>query len=193
MLILQDLPDGAAEPPRQLHHGTDPGRPARAGMPARDHHRKRPPSSRPAAPNSWSSSSTPVPRHARSSTGTCRHCCSGTGVSRDAILGWPDVSTLLDAQLGPDCSLADAARLATMLFRARDEPETAAARVRGQMTEYADEKVAQWFRKLDSLKAQCMAISLAVLNGLSREMIAREARMLEDRILPAPDAANAPP
>jgi hypothetical protein len=116
----------------------------------------------------------------------------GTGVTRDAVLSWPDVRAMLDVQLGPDCSLADAARLATMLFRARDKPETAARRVRTQMTEYADEKVAQWFRKLDSLKAQCMAISLAVLNGLSREMIAREAQLLEARILPAPDAANAP-
>ncbi len=69
---------------------------------------------------------------------------------------------------------------------------TAAARVRTQMTEYADEKVAAWFRNLDSLKAQCMAISLAVLNGLSREMIAQEARWLEERILPPPDAANVP-
>ncbi len=116
----------------------------------------------------------------------------GTGVTRDAMLSWPDVRALLDVELGPDCSLADAARLAMMLSRARDEPETAAGRVRTQMTEYADEKIAQWFRKLDNLKAQCMAIALAVLNGLSRETIAREARLLEARILPAPDAANAP-
>ena len=117
----------------------------------------------------------------------------GHDVTRETMLAWPGVSQLLDAQLGQDCSLADAARLATLLARARDEPDTAAARVRGQMTEYADEKVAQWFRRLDSLKAQCMAISLAVLNGLSRETVAREARVLENRILPAPDAANAPP
>jgi len=116
----------------------------------------------------------------------------GTNVNRDAVLSWPNVKPLLDAQLGADCSLADAARLATMLFRARDEPETAAGRVRSQMTEYAIEKVAQWFRKLDSMKAQCMAISLAVLNGLSRETIAHAARLLEVQILPAPDAANAP-
>ena len=37
-----------------------------------------------------------------------------------------------------------------------------------------------------------MAISLAVLNGHSRELIAHEAALLERRILPAPDAANAP-
>jgi hypothetical protein len=116
----------------------------------------------------------------------------GTGVTPDDVLAWPDVGPLLDAHLGPDCSLADAARMAMLLSRARDEPETAAQRVRTQMTEYSDEKVAQWFRNLDSLKAQCMAISLAVLNGLSRETIAQEARWLEERILPPPDAANAP-
>jgi len=117
----------------------------------------------------------------------------GTRISKESVLSWPDVKTLLDAQLGDDCSLADAARLATVLFRARDEPETAADHVRSQMTEYATEKVAQWFRKLGSLKAQCMAISLAVLNGLSRETIAHAARLLEEQILPSPDAANAPP
>jgi hypothetical protein len=116
----------------------------------------------------------------------------GTGLSLDDVLSWPDVASLLDAHLTPDCSLADAARLATMLFRARDDSGTAAARVRVQMTEYADERVAQWFRKLDSLKAHCMAISLAVLNGLSREVIANAASVLERQILPAPDAPNAP-
>jgi hypothetical protein len=117
----------------------------------------------------------------------------GTGVTQKKVLSWPDVEQMLDAQLGSDCSLADAARLAMMLFRARGEPDTAARRVLTQMVEYTDEKIAQWFRKLSSLKAQCMAISLAVLNGLSRETIAREAQLLETRILPAPDAVNAPP
>jgi hypothetical protein len=117
----------------------------------------------------------------------------GTGITKDAALNWPDIIALLDAQLGQDCSLADASRLATMVFRARNEPETAAVRVRVQMTEYWDEKVAQWFRKLDSLKAQCMAISLAVLNGLPREVVGQAAGLLESQILPHPDAANAPP
>jgi hypothetical protein len=116
----------------------------------------------------------------------------GTGLVRETVVSWPGITALLDAQLGRDCSLADAARLAMMLFRARDDPQAAAGRVRVQMTEYADERVAQWFRKLASLKAQCMAISLAVLNGLSREVIANSARILEELILPAPDAPNAP-
>jgi hypothetical protein len=117
----------------------------------------------------------------------------GTGVSRDDVWAWPDVGRLLDAQLTPDCSLEDAGRLAIMLFRARDDPTAAADRVRAQVTEYADAMVGQWFRRLDSLKAHCMAISLAVLNGLPRETIAREASILEARILPAPDATNVPP
>jgi hypothetical protein len=117
----------------------------------------------------------------------------GTGLARDAVLNWPDVPALLDLQLGPDCSVADAARLAKLLFRAREEPDTAAGRVRTQMAEYAGEKVALWFRKLGSLKAQCMAISLAVLNGQPRETIAHEAQVLETWIMPAPGAPNAPP
>jgi hypothetical protein len=117
----------------------------------------------------------------------------GTGVSKEDVLGWPGVAALVAAELGADCSLADAARLARLLFRARSEPGQAAARVRVQMTEFADEKVAQWFSKLGSLKAQCMAISLAVLNGQSRETIMHAAGLLEKRILPAPDAPNALP
>jgi hypothetical protein len=115
----------------------------------------------------------------------------GTGVTQDEVLRWDGVDGLV-AELG-DGSLADAARLARLLSRAdRNEPDQVAARVRVQISEYADERVAQWFRKLRTLKAQCMAISLAVLNGHSRELIAHEASLLERRILPAPNAANAP-
>ena len=114
-------------------------------------------------------------------------------VRRDDVRRWPGVADLLDTQLGADCPLADAQLLATLLGRAAGRPETAAASVRAQMAEYADEKVAQWFRRLPSQKAHCTAISLAVLNGLSREMIADQARILEQVISPSPDAPNAPP
>jgi len=117
----------------------------------------------------------------------------GTGLARDDVLGWGGVDALV-AELGPDSSLADAARLARLLSRAdRQEPDQVATRVRAQLTEYADEKVAQWFRKLRTPQAHCMAISLAVLNGQSRELIAYQAALLEKRIMPAPDAPNAPP
>lgn len=116
----------------------------------------------------------------------------GTGVTRAEVRGWPGVAELLTSELGPSCSLSAAKRLAAHLVEARDEPATAARRVRVQMTEYADEAVAQWFRGLDSLKVHCMAISLAVLNGMSRAVIAREAEVLERIILPAPDSPNAP-
>lgn len=117
----------------------------------------------------------------------------GTGVTRTDVMSWPGVAELTDGELGPDCSLSDAKRLATLLAHARDEPVTAAHRVRVQMTEYADEQVAHWFRRLDSQKAHCMAISLAVLNGMSREVITREAEVLDRIISPAPGAPNAPP
>jgi hypothetical protein len=117
----------------------------------------------------------------------------GTRLAKTDVLGWPGVDALV-AELGQDSSLADAARLARLLARAdRDDPDKVAALVRAQMTEYADEKVAQWFRKLTSRRARCMAISLAVLNGQSRALIAHEAALLERRIMPAPDAPNAPP
>jgi hypothetical protein len=116
----------------------------------------------------------------------------GTGLGKADVLGWPGVDALV-AGLDSDSSLADAARLARLLARAdRDDPGKVAALVREQMNEYADEKVAQWFRKLTSRRARCMAISLAVLNGQSRALIAHEAALLERRIMPSPDAPNAP-
>jgi hypothetical protein len=116
----------------------------------------------------------------------------GTGLAKDDVLSWPGVGVLI-AELGADISLGDAARLARLLSRAdRNQPDQVAVRVRAQMSEYADEKVAQWFRKLRTLKAQCMAISLAVLNGQSRELIAHQAALLEKRIMPAPNSPNAP-
>lgn len=117
----------------------------------------------------------------------------GTGLARDEVLGWDGVDKLVAEFVGQDSALADAARLARLLSRVDgNDPAQAAARVRAQMTEYADEEVAQWFRKLGTLKARCMAISLAVLNGQSRELIAHEAAVLERRIMPAPDAPNVP-
>lgn len=116
----------------------------------------------------------------------------GMGVTRADVLSWPGVTELVASQLGADCDLSNARRLAVLLVQARDEPGTAAQRVRAQLTEYADEQVAQWFRRLDSLKAQCMAVSLTVLNGMPRTVIAREAAALERIIAPAPDAPNAP-
>ena len=117
----------------------------------------------------------------------------GTGLARDEVLGWDGVDKLVAEFVGPDSGLADAARLARLLSRAdRNDPGQAAVRVRAQMAEYADEEVAQWFRKLGTLRARCIAISLAVLNGQSRELIAHEAAVLEERIMPAPNAPNAP-
>jgi hypothetical protein len=113
-------------------------------------------------------------------------------VRRDDVRKWPGVADLLDTQLGADCPLADAQLLATLLGQAAGRPETAVASVRAQMADYIEEKVAQWFRRLPSQQAHCTAIALAVLNGLSRELVAQEAQILEQIISPAPDAPNAP-
>lgn len=116
----------------------------------------------------------------------------GGSITKEKVLAWPGVASLLDARLDDDCPLADAERLARLLFEARDNPDQAARVVSAKENEYSDERIAQWFRGLPSLKAHCTAISLAVLNGESREVIAHQAALLERRILPAPDAPNAP-
>src|SRR5262249_40949679 len=50
----------------------------------------------------------------------------GTGVTLTAILGWPGAADLIAAELGASCGMADARRLTTLLFRARDETDSAA-------------------------------------------------------------------
>lgn len=116
----------------------------------------------------------------------------GSPVTKEDVLTWPGVAGLVSTSLTGDCALADAARLARLLSEARDDPARAAQTVGARENEYTDERIAQWFRGLPTLKAHCTAISLAVLNGESREVIAHEAARLERRILPSPDAPNAP-
>lgn len=116
----------------------------------------------------------------------------GDSITKEEVLTWPGVAALLDTSLGDDCTLADAARLARLLFEARDDPSQATRVVSAKETEYSDERTAQWFCGLPTLKAHCTAIALAVLNGESREVIAHQAALLERRILPSPDAPNAP-
>ena len=95
----------------------------------------------------------------------------GTGVTRAEVRGWPGVAELLSTELGPGCSLSAAKRLAARLVEAREEPATAARRVRVQLTEYADEAVAQWFRGLDSLEG---ALHGDLAGGAERDVPGRD-------------------
>jgi hypothetical protein len=113
--------------------------------------------------------------------------------ARAALRAQPELDELLRDHVDDAQPLRAVARLARMVATVADDPPSAARRLREQLSGYADEECAQWFRQLGDLKANCLAVSLAVLDGLSREAIAREAQRLEDLLTPQPDTVIAPP
>ena len=114
---------------------------------------------------------------------------------RVALLADPAVKGLLAELLDDGISMENVARLAKSLAEHADHPAKAAAVVRERSDRLAQEDCARWFRGLPGLRASCMAIALAVLNGLSRELISSAADELEELIAPTPDpgAVNASP
>jgi len=115
--------------------------------------------------------------------------------ARAALLADPEVRQLLDDRLVDDTTLEQAARLAAVLADQKDDPAAAAAAVRALTDRRDVEDCDRWFRDLPGLRAHCMAISLAVLNGLARELVSGAADDLEELIAPKPDpgTAQAPP
>lgn len=109
--------------------------------------------------------------------------------ARSRLLDDAEVQKLLDEQLTGTVSLDRAARLAEALARAKDDPPVAAATVRTRLSAHAFEECVQWFRDLPGLRAHCMAIALAVLNGLPREIVSSAADRLETLIAPPADTA----
>lgn len=104
-----------------------------------------------------------------------------------------EVQKLLEEQLAGSAALSQVARLAEALSRAKDDLVTAAATVRARLNGQVFEECIQWFRDLRGLRAHCMAIALAVLNGLPRETVSSAADRLEtliapllNRVVPAP-------
>ena len=109
--------------------------------------------------------------------------------ARSRLLDDTEVQKLLGEQLTGSVSLDHAARLAEALAKAKDDPVAAAATVRTRMSAHAFEEFVQWFRDLPGLRAHCMAIALAVLNRLPREIVSSAADRLEALIAPPPDTA----
>jgi len=112
-------------------------------------------------------------------------------MARAALLADPEVRQLLEDRLDGDTTLEQAARLAAVLAGQKDAPAAAAAAVRALTDRHDVEDCHRWFRDLPGLRAQCMAISLAVLNGLGREQVSSAADELEELIAPKPDPSTA--
>lgn len=113
--------------------------------------------------------------------------------ARARLLDDAEVQKLLEEQLAGPAALDQAARLAEVLSKAKDDPVAAAATVRARLNTHAFEECVQWFRDLPGLRAHCMAIALAVLNGLPREIVSSAADRLETLIAPPPDLVGPSP
>ncbi len=106
---------------------------------------------------------------------------------RERLLADPAVAQLLDEQLTPATALRRAARLAQRLSRPGHEPAVLVAAVRTQIDDRDRDECVQWFRTLPGLRAHCMALALAVLNGQPREEVTAAADRLVELIAPRPD------
>lgn len=112
--------------------------------------------------------------------------------ARAQLLDDPEVRKLLEEQFANPATLNQAAQLAEALSQAKDDPAPAAT-VRKRLNAHASEECVQWFRDLPGLRAHCMAIALAVLNGLPRETVSSAADRLETLIAPPPDLVGPSP
>ncbi|MDT5279945.1 MAG: hypothetical protein QOJ20_1140, partial [Mycobacterium sp.] len=112
--------------------------------------------------------------------------------ARARLLDDPEVQKLVEEQLAGPATLNQAAQLAEALSTAKDDPVPSGT-VRGRLDAHAFEECVQWFRDLPGLRAHCMAIALAVLNGLPREIVSSAADRLEILIAPPPDLVGPGP
>lgn len=106
--------------------------------------------------------------------------------ARDALLTDPAVRLLLEGELTDTIPLGVAASWAAKLASYKDAPGKAAAAARWDMLNERRRNCVRWFQTLPNRRAQCMAIALAVLNGLAHERVEQAANLLEQII----DAGN---
>lgn len=116
---------------------------------------------------------------------------TSAAAARATLLADPDVGRLLDEKLVDTATLEQAARVATILAEHRDDPAVAAVAARAAIDRIDDLECEQWFSNLRDLRAHCMAIALAVLNGLARELVSGAADDLEEMIDPKPERGKA--
>ncbi|OJF10068.1 hypothetical protein [Couchioplanes caeruleus] len=115
----------------------------------------------------------------------------------ERILADPDIAELAEDQFAGAVSLKVAADLAVMISLELNGTVVDVDRVRRRMAERATEDFDIWFGGLPDVPTRCLAVALAVLNGLAYETVAHAAEMLSDRLDgppdPGPNNALVPP
>ncbi|MFI5694831.1 hypothetical protein ACIA58_23450 [Kribbella sp. NPDC051586] len=117
---------------------------------------------------------------------------SATDSTPKQLLAQPGVQDLMDTELRTNSTAYAAARLALLVAHAAavaDPCQYIADRLQGR----AAEECGRWFGEITDLRVHCLAVSLAVLNGLPREIIARQADELELLVRPPTDGPASSP
>ncbi|MBN1172393.1 MAG: hypothetical protein JXA67_09480 [Micromonosporaceae bacterium] len=94
----------------------------------------------------------------------------------------PEVAALASEVLVADTPLQIAANLATMVSQALDGGVVDVDRVRQRMSQVAAEDIDIWFDGLPDLPTRCLAIALAVLDGMPYENVVHAAELLAERL-----------
>jgi hypothetical protein len=103
------------------------------------------------------------------------------------VLADPNVTALADELLAGDVSMKVAADLAVTVSQALEGSVVDVGKVRQLMGRRATEDFDIWFGGLPDVPMRCLAIALAVLNGLPYETVVRAADRLTDRLDGPPD------
>jgi hypothetical protein len=98
----------------------------------------------------------------------------------DQILRTPDVETLVAEKLDADGTSCEVAVFLAFLLAQFEPVDT--ERVRGLMQRRGTDEFDIWFDGLPDTQARCLAIALAVLDGLPFEEVSWAARGLHDRL-----------
>ncbi|MFG1607684.1 hypothetical protein [Actinoplanes sp. NPDC049265] len=101
-----------------------------------------------------------------------------------------EVVALSEEVLTEDVPMHVAANLATMVGQAIDGATIDIGRVRQRMSQVATEEFDIWFGGLPDLPARCLAIALAVLDGMPYENVVHAADLLTERLDGPPQVAG---
>lgn len=110
--------------------------------------------------------------------------CGDPDASR--ILGDPTVTAMLAHLINADTSCARASELARMIWENSRNGTADVARITERANRRASDDFDAWFDGLGDLPLQCLAVALAVLNGLPQQTVSEAAESLRVRLDPPP-------
>ncbi|MEV6692794.1 hypothetical protein AB0M35_15115 [Micromonospora sp. NPDC051196] len=126
-----------------------------------------------------------LPPPQKQTTVLAAHLAWSLGRSQDTIerlLTEPELAAFTERVFAADRSMKAAADLALMIGQELDGATVDLKRLERRWAERATEDFEIWFGGLPDVQTRCLAIALAVLNGLPYEMVVYAAGHLSDRL-----------